>query len=73
MFEFLMCKYVFTFTGSNPSLVTQAPGECKDTIPNCAEYDLTSVCTDTQYTQWAQTNCRLSCNMCSEYYNTFIY
>ncbi|XP_060605056.1 putative per-hexamer repeat protein 5 isoform X3 [Ruditapes philippinarum] len=49
-----------TMTGGTGTMT----GSCSDTIANCAAYD-PSICTSTDYKQWASQNCAGTCHLCS--------
>jgi len=50
-----------TMTGTGTGTMT---GTCSDKLTNCGSYD-PSVCTSTDYAQWAKDNCAKTCNKCS--------
>merc|ERR1712154_692116 len=56
--------------GSQPMIPTLAPAVpaassgCQDSLSNCAAYGQ-SVCTDANYKQWVNDNCRSFCGQCS--------
>ncbi|XP_060081054.1 uncharacterized protein LOC132560404 [Ylistrum balloti] len=49
-------------SGQGAGLTYTPPSACNDVLTNCQQYDKNSC---TAYPQWAQSNCRLTCGLCS--------